>query len=206
MPPISIPAVNDIEGNELLFALLPGFLTYTVVHALTNRERSLNSVEAVLHAFGYTLVVHAVWWLLTRWSWIPTPDLVGLPFCAVAVGLVIAKVSNGGTVYRWLQKLGISGQPPWPSIWETAFRTTWMEGSEYVVVHLRDGRRVMGAVRGYSAVQTGGHVAIICAQWLTDDREDEREANNHTLLLVPADEIRFLEFLPGRSENEDNES
>ncbi|GIW99819.1 MAG: hypothetical protein KatS3mg111_3152 [Pirellulaceae bacterium] len=92
--------------------------------------------------------------------------------------------------------------------WDTTFRTAWMEDREYAVIHLQDGRRIMGAVRGYSSRQAGGHVALRDARWLADDKQEEEELDLHAcpLLLVPGEEIRFVEFLPGRSENEDSES
>ncbi|GIW83413.1 MAG: hypothetical protein KatS3mg105_5220 [Gemmatales bacterium] len=197
MPRVTIPDVNELEANGLLFALLPGFLTYVVVHALTNRERPLETVEAVLHALGYTLLVHALWWMLTRWSWLPTPDLVGLSLSALVVGLLIAKLSNSGKTFEWLQKFGISSQPPWPSIGIQHFaQLGWRTASMPLFTY-----RMVEESWGQSAAtrldKQGGHVALRDARWLADDKQEEEELDLHAcpLLLVPGEEIRFCGVL-----------
>jgi len=61
----AIPNVAKLQTLDVLFALLPGLLTYHVQHALTKREEELKAAEAVLYRLVYTLAIHGIWTLLT---------------------------------------------------------------------------------------------------------------------------------------------
>lgn len=192
MPSISLPTVGKMETLGLLFSLLPGLLTYIVVRALTARERKLDAVEAVLHGLAYTVLVHALWALLTLKSWIPTPEIVGLSFCSLAIGLMIAKCHSRGWIYNLLRRFGLTEESTWQSAWETSFREARAAGREYAVLYLKDGRRIMGAVRGFSSEQSSGHVAIDQSQWLNDENEVTAIPG---LMLLSANEIWSVQFL-----------
>jgi hypothetical protein len=181
-----------MENLGLLFSLLPGLLTYIVVRALTARERKLDAVEAVLHGLAYTVLVHSLWELLTLKSWIPTPDLAGLSLCSLVIGLTIAKCHSRGWIYNLLRRFGLTEESTWQSAWETSFRMARADGREYAVLYLKDGRRIMGAVRGFSSEQNAGHVAIDRSQWLSEKNEATVIPG---LMLLSANEILSVQFL-----------
>lgn len=198
---MQLPNLGRMQGLELLFTLLPGLLTYLLVRSLTARERRVDATEAVLQGLAYTLVVHAMWAVCTSvGSWIPTPDIVGLSLCAVVLAFIVSHLSNRGFVYGFLRQLGITEEPGWATIWDSAFREFRSLRGEYAVFHLGDGRRIMGAIRGHSSQQAGGHICLERAQWLEGLKAlDELPG----MVLMPADDVQFVEFIPiEKSSNE----
>lgn len=192
MPRLNLPDIGKLDSLGILFSLLPGLLTLVVQRALSGREQKLEAVDAILHGLAYTVVVHAVWAVLTLWSWFPTPDIFGLCACAIVLGVVLAKCKNSGWLYGVLRFCGLSRESSWPTIWETAFREAPRLGSEYAVLYLKDRRRLMGAVRFYSHDQELGHVILDRAQWL--DSADAT-ASIDGMIIVSGSDIRFVQFL-----------
>ncbi len=193
MSKFSLPTVANVESLGILFALLPGLLVYFIVHSLTDREREIKATEAILHGLAYTLLVHAVWTFLTLWAIIPTPDILGLSLCAIGVGITIARINNKGWIYDALRHYGITGASSWSSTWRTSFRFARQSVGTYVILHMKDGRRIRGIVRGYSGEQVSGHVALDHADWLGEDGSIVKAPG---LLLFPGEWIRFVQFLP----------
>lgn len=195
MPKLTLPSIGSLDTLGAVFALLPGLLTYVIVRALTARERKLDAIEAILHGLAYTLLVHAIWAILTLWSWIPTPDMPGLSLCAIGIGIVVAKISNSGWIYAFLRFCRITDEASWQSTWEASFRNAAKEIGEFAVLHLKDGRRLMGAVRGYSAEQSKGHIALDQCQWLMQEGDPMPAVG---LILIPGEEIVFVQHLPSQ--------
>lgn len=192
MPRLYLPDVGKLDSLGILFSLLPGLLTYVVQRALSGREQKLEAVDAILHGLAYTVLVHAVWAVLTMWSWFPTPDIFGLCACAIALGAIVAKCKNSGWFYGALRFCGLSRESSWPTIWETSFREASRLGSEYAVLHLKDRRRVMGAVRFYSHDQASGHVILERAQWL-DSADGIGQIEG--MFVVSGSDVQFVQFL-----------
>ena len=193
MGDLKLPDVGKIETLGLLFTLLPGLLAFLVERTLTARERKVETVEAILFGLAYTLAVHAVWSVLKRaGSVIPTPDITGLALTAITIGLAIAFLKNSGALFHLLQKSGITREAAWWSIWETAFRFSYAQKNEFVVLHLADGRRLFGAVVGHSSEQKDGHICLMQAMWLVDPRP----APISGMILLRADDVKMVEFVP----------
>jgi hypothetical protein len=192
---VKLPELGELESLGLLFTLLPGLLTYLTVRVLSAREEKIEAVETVLCGLAYTLVVHALWvGLKALGSWIPTPDLIGLSLTAVGLGLCLAAIHNSGIGYRVLRRLHLTSESSWLTVWQTAFREfRGVQGGEYAVLHLKDGRRVMGAIRGFSPRQENGHVCLERVHWFSGTEESEEHPGLH---LFNASDICVVEFLP----------
>jgi hypothetical protein len=200
----NLPTPGAVDSLGLLFTLLPGLLTYVVVRALTARGEKIEPAEAILHGLAYTLVVHAIWFGLTALgSVIPTPDLIGLALTAVGLALGVAALHNSGRFYGLLRRWRLTNQPSWLTIWETAFREyRGVRKGEYAVLHLKDGRRVMGAIRGFSPRQEKGHVCMERVQWLSDET-GVKNPEHAGLHLFNADDVFVVEFMPLRKGDSD---
>lgn len=190
---MKLPDIGEMASLGVLFTLLPGLITYLVVRAMTERAKKIEAVEAVLYALAYTLIVHAIWYGLTGiGSLIPTPDIIGLSLTALFVGIGLAAIVNSGVHYRLLRFVGITSESSWITIWQTVFREFRDRQGEYAVLHLKDGRRVMGAIRGFSPQQKGGHVCLERVQWLTEATPNSEHPGMH---LFNAEDIAIVEFL-----------
>ncbi len=195
MPKIALPSIGNMDSLGVLFVLLPGLLTCLIVKALTSRERKLDAVEVVLHALAYTLIVHAIWSFLNLWSWIPTPDIVGLSSISVLLGLTVATVTSKGLLFDTFRKMGLTTESSWQSTWESSFRHAAREKMDFAVFHLKDGRRVMGDVRGYSAEQLNGHIVLDQVKWLSA-AGDPVEMDG--MLVLCASDVTFVQFLSSK--------
>ena len=192
-----LQSIGDIESVQVLFALLPGLLTVLVVRSLAAREQKLEAVETVIRGLAFTLLVHAIWALLTIGSIIPTPDIIGMPLCAVALGLIVATIINSGWMYEILRFSRLTSESSWGNAWKSSFRHAAKNVGEYAVLHLKDKRRILGAVRCYSADADGGHVAIDKAAWLSQSNEVKDAIG---FLIFPVEEIKFIQFLESQGE------
>src|SRR5438477_12842005 len=89
---------------------------------------------------------------------------------------------------RWL---GITRETSYPSEWFGAFS----DQESYVVLHLKDLRRIYGWPTIYPSVPSKGHFVLEEASWL-DAQNKETKITNVTQVLVPASEVRLVEFVP----------
>lgn len=199
---MKLPDVGQVASLGILFTLLPGLITYLIVRAMTERGKKIDALEAVLNGLAYTLLVHAIWYFLTHiGSLIPTPDIVGLCLTAIGLGIAVAAIGNAGIHYKVFRWLGITSEPSWPGIWQSAFREFQHQG-EYTVLHLKDRRRVMGAVRGYSNEQKEGHICLERVQWLDSANPATEHPGMH---LFSAEDVAIVEFVPIPKENDHGE-
>ena len=215
---MSLPPVNGLDELGILFALLPGLLTYLVKHTLVSRHEALSGIKVVMWGLAYTLVVWSIWELF-KWpgAFLPTPDLVGLSACAVSLGAGAAFLDSSGLAFKWARRLRLTHQPVFPSVWRAAFHQFRREEKgEFAVLHLRDGRRLYGAVVGISPTREKGHVFLQPAAWLPkgdaepDGPDGQLPSLNPAGFLIPTDDVAIVEFVPptlpkvsdGRSESE----
>jgi hypothetical protein len=192
---MKLPGISGLESLGILSALLPGLLTLIVVRYLCGRDKKPEAVEATLHALAYTLVVHGIWAILkSLGSWFPMPDIAGLSLCAIGLGVVVAWISNNGQAHAVIARCGLTSEAPWATVWESAFRAFRRDGGEYVVLTLKDGKRILGALRAYSGQQKEGHVCIDRARWLGTDGGSEPEQPG--MLAFSAEAIESIQFMP----------
>jgi hypothetical protein len=193
---LKFPNVGSVDSLGILFTLLPGLITFVIVRSLTARSRKMEPTDAILLGLAYTLLVHAIWTVLTLASWIPTPDIVGLSLSAVGLGLFVSWLTNAGSAYRVFQWLRLTQESTWPSIWETAFREFRSNQGEYAVFEFTDGRRLYGAIHGFSADQRDGHILIDRAKWIHSNDENGDLPEQPGSLLIRADDVATVQFMP----------
>lgn len=172
----------------------------------TGRERKIDVTEAILHGLAYTLLSHALWAICQLpGSLIPTPDIVGLSFCAMAIGAGLSVAINRRLAFSSLRWLGLTRQPEFPSVWETVFQVSERDLGEYVVVELDDDRRMLGAILGVSPSQQNGHMCLQHCQWLPTQLH-ETSVQIDGWFLVPATRIKSVHFLPRINADEQRSS
>jgi len=146
----------DLQLLQTLLALLPGFLTAAIVGALVMREER-STFERVVQALIYTFLAHVLWALSARlFHFTPTANLIGLATCAIVWGLVVTWAINTAKVHDLLQWIGITQAGSRPSEWYDAFYGK----KDFVILHLRDGRRIFGWPRLYPARADKGHILL----------------------------------------------
>lgn len=175
---------------ETMLMLLPGFVTAEIIGILVLREER-KTLDRVIQALIYTFLVHLLW---APFAWVfstgPKADLVGLGLCAILLGLILTWTINTGAVHGLLRSLNLTKAASRPNEWYDAF----YDKQEYVILHLKDGRRLFGWPRLYPFKPDKGHILLEESEWL--DRPGRKPGRPKVDLLIDVSEVRFVEFLP----------
>lgn len=201
--PASLDALKS-EVFQLLLGLLPGFLTVAIITALTVRQR-LSPFERIVQALIYTFVIHMTWQVIlaslsginriyTGDPWTPSAatHLLALAVGAVFWGLVTTWLVNEDWLHAKLRKWRITKRASRPNVWYDAFYRTL----QFVVVHLKDRRRIYGWPSLYPERPNEGHLFLTQAQWLMSDSDAPTTAGLELSTLIPVTDVVFVEFVP----------
>ena len=179
--------------------LLPGFLAAWVFYGLSAYERP-TQFERIIQAFIFTLVVqlfvsiYAIYFSNSEFeATLPVyEETIVSVMCAIAIGLVFALFANKDWVHFFLRKLRITEQTSYPSEWFGAFATQ----KKYVVLHLKDERRLYGWPKEWPQTSDKGHFLIVTASWLLDsDNELYLGEKGVEGILVNVEDVKWVEFM-----------
>ena len=180
-------------GNDLiniLTYLLPGLVAAATFYALTSHPKP-GTFERIVQALIFTVLAQLFA------DQLPIEDQSQNLHTIVSVGnaillaLLVTYFSNNDTLHRLLRKLRITKETSHPSEWYSAFART---DPRYVVLHLRDHRRIYGWPEEWPGQPDRGHFRIAEPEWLESNKEEgERTVE---WILIPAEEVRMVEFLP----------
>lgn len=202
------------EALDLLLLFLPGVISSAVLTAAL-RRRTVEPLQRLIEAVGFTLAVTAVLALIGLVPGVGAPVLpaIGLEAgrlvvrdggawsipvalaLSVLLPLPIARVLSTDTHMALLRRLGVSQRTSRASTWEDVFAE---QGDRFVVLELRDGRRLQGYTRYWSDDPAEGLLYVTKPAWLVrDDDERDRvdvvETGQHGL-MIHRDELRWIEF------------
>lgn len=193
--------MNSGNLNTLgtLWALLPGLLTFLIIRFLTERERKLEATEAILLGLGYTVLINFLYSVIAKvCDFSAIPSLSSLSILAICLGFTIAWLSNEGLIFKTLRSLNFTQESSWRSIWVTALKDFEGEGGEHVFLYMKDGGKIMGALKGYSSDFSDSHLALTDCYWI--DHENEKTQTPGTI-IIPTDQISTIQLLT-RSEKD----
>jgi hypothetical protein len=203
------------DSIEIAQYLLPGFLATWVFYAFTAHPKP-NQFERVIEALIFTLVVQATVYLERlavlclgqHWAlraWTTDARLVCAMITAVLLGTVFAYFANNDGFHRLVRRCGITRQTSFPSEWFGVFT----KNVTYVVLHLKDERRLYGWPVEWPSDPTKGHFVIAQASWLEDPAEggeigaqEHQQAGSRERLLagvesilINVEDVKWVEFM-----------
>lgn len=190
---------------DVLRFLAPGFIAAWVLFGLT-AERRLSDLQRIVQALIFSifvkLVVGGIAWLLTefwRWRnfgpWNYSIELAWSVVVALVLGFVLSWLVNTDRLYVLLRRVRITTQTSRPSVWYSAFSD---HQDTYVVLQLRDDRRVQGWPAEWPSVVGEGHIKLEDPVWLSmvDGKQIETPLLGSAFILFPIEDIRWIEFQP----------
>jgi hypothetical protein len=194
----------DLPSSDLaalLFKLMPGLLAATVFHALTpypKRDLFDRLVNALIFTMVAQLVVVCLGWILVVVGslvgpigpWNETAEFVWGALAGLVIGVAWSHVVNNGYAHRLLQRWGTTKKISSATEWHWAFneRTSW------IVLVLKDRRRLMGWPRLFPDQPGVGHFLLEEPAWyLADGREARLYGVNR--MLIDAAEVAAVEFM-----------
>ena len=188
------------DAIELLAYLLPGFTAAWIFYGLTSHPKP-SQFERIVQALILTFVIQAFLPIL-KWAlvglghvvslapWSKSAELLGSFVLAVVVGALIAYFTNNDSFHKKLRDFGFTSRTSHPSEWFCAFT----DHITYVILHLKDGRRLYGWPKEWPIDPDRGQFYIQVPSWIDDDAK----AIDLTALdgiLVHVKDVEWVEFM-----------
>jgi len=180
--------------------LLPGFLAAWIFYGLTAHPRR-EPFERVIQALIFTVFIQALNQgvrLILEWigtnpryafgTWTHESGLVSSFALAVGLGFAFSVLANRDWCHSILRRCGITKRTSFPSEWFSAFN----RDKRFIVLHLDDGRRLLGWPEEWPDSSECGHFVICNGSWLLDDNQ---AIPIHAVeqFLIPATAVKFVE-------------
>ena len=179
--------------------LLPGFITSFLFYSLTSFPKK-SEFELIIMALIYTIVINSLVDVINN-IWLNNYKVLLSVFFASFLGILLAGIYNNDLLHRILRKIKITNKTSYPSEWYGTFS----ESKSYVVLHMKDGRRIMGWPLEWPSSPINGHFVLQDAVWLAniDTGNEEIELKNVEKILLDSTLITMVEFIkPTEESNE----
>ncbi|MFN4238794.1 MAG: DUF6338 family protein [Vogesella sp.] len=182
--------------------LINGFVAAWIFHGLTSYKID-SPFERIVHALILTSVVSFfVFCLKSVFFWIGDEvysfglwnNSANSSFnflIAVFSGLFLSYSANNDLMHTFLRRINITRETSFPSEWYGSFADQDVEA--YVILHLDDGRRVMGYPREWPSQAKSGHFVLNDISWLGDG--EQMVLSQVDKFLVPVEKVVYVEFL-----------
>jgi hypothetical protein len=197
----------NIITNELiaiLTFLLPGFITSFLFYALTSFPKK-SEFEAVVIALIYTVIINAIVELLGMGliftgnyvaigEWNQLAKSVWSIIIALFIGLLWSGLYNNDIIHKFLRDKKITNQTSYPSEWYGTFSET----KSYIILDLKDERRIMGWPAEWPNDPVKGHFVLEDAMWLTVDQDGKSDTitlDSIDKILIAAHNVNMVEFV-----------
>lgn len=106
---------------------------------------------------------------------------------AVVIGFLVALFANKDVPHRWFRRWQVTRETACPTGTECSPETP-----SFVVLHLRDGRRLYGGPSQWPGRKHERLFVIDGPQWLADDRET---VDAGRALVIEAEDVEMVEFV-----------
>lgn len=194
----------------LISFLFPGFLAAWIFYGLTSHPKP-SQFERIVQALIFTLVIQLLlpilqWILigignfLSIGVWSTSAENIVSAIIAVTLGLLLAFFTNNDKFHKVLRRFGFTSRTSHPSEWFFVFSNK----VTYVILNLKDGRRLYGWPKEWPIEPTKGQFYIMLPSWIL---EDGSQLELHALdgILVNVSDVQWVEFIQIK-ENENVES
>ncbi|MBY7769595.1 hypothetical protein KW411_11935 [Vibrio fluvialis] len=171
---------------KILQYLLPGFITAWIFYGCTSYARP-SQFERIVQALIFTIFIQFIVSILhfssiflqEHWESIPVFPINSVTFSvtvSILVGFAIVILANNDLLHCVLRKVGVTKESSYPSEWYGAFLDP-----TFVVLHLKDERRLYGWPSEWPSEPTRGHFVMLDPSWI------DNNASSSTYIAVPDD-------------------
>lgn len=185
---------------ELLAFLLPGFAAAWIFYGLTSHAKP-SQFERVVQALIFTFVIQAflpllraalltVGEIISLAPWGKESEILGSLVLAISLGGLIAYWTNNDSFHKKLRSFGFTSRTSHPSEWFCTFTET----VTYVILHLKDGRRLYGWPKEWPIDPHKGQFYIQVPSWIDADANpiDLPQLDG---ILVHVNDVEWVEFM-----------
>ena len=178
------------EAIGILMFLLPGFLAAAIFYSLTSHPKP-DAFGQIIQALIFTVIVQAAVQVMVailphtkNWK------LVASVLIAVIFALIAVYFSNTDKIHSILRWFHVTKETSYPSEWYSAFSR---HSDCYVVLLLKEGRRLYGWPEEWPSDPDHGHFRVAEGEWLVGN--ERNPATGVSAILIPANEVEMVEFL-----------
>src|SRR5579863_10088047 len=157
---------------SLLLQLFPGFIAAWILYGFSSYPKP-SQFERLAQALVFSFFVKVLlipdraflFWVGTFRSfgiWDDDSQLLAATFTGVAIGLGGAYFARNDKLYSGARILGLTRRTAYPSEWFGALTRE----PRYIVLHLKDGRRIFGWPLQWPSDPTAGYFELVESKWL----------------------------------------
>jgi len=193
--------MDSISQNVVIILqyLLPGFLAAWIFYGFTSYPKP-SQFERVIQALIFTFIIQVavliekatclkigVYWNVGNWS--ENYDIICSTINSIFLGTLFSYYANNDKFHKLIRKIGISKETSFPSEWFGTFS----KNVTYIVLHLKDERRLYGWPIEWPSVPDNGHFLLVEASWLVDSKETPIKGVES--ILIDVNDVRWVEFM-----------
>ena len=188
------------EIVSVFIFLLPGFVAAAVFYSFTAHPKP-NEFGQVVQALMFTMIGQIIAGSIqliatafgARDPWPASLEIIVPTLSAVAFALVIAYLFNGDLTHKAFRLIGVTRETANPA-WYSSFANNT---DCYVVLHLKDERRLFGWPEEWPSHPGQGHFRITEASWLDADNSDSQYENRREIyaIIVAVGDVEIVEFV-----------
>ena len=192
--------------------LLPGFVAAAVFYSLSSYPKP-NEFGQVVQALVFTMVGQIIALSVQQLTillgasrpWPTALEIIVPTLSAVVFALIVVYASNNDIPHRLLRLTRLTRENSYATEWYSSFVRN---ADCYVVLHLKDDRRLYGWPQEWPKRPGQGHFRIVEAEWLNADacgtQNDSQDNNEREIfaIMVPAEDVKMVEFIDTKNLNE----
>ncbi|MBM4306305.1 MAG: hypothetical protein FJ123_06155 [Deltaproteobacteria bacterium] len=189
----SIP--SSFDSFRIFFLLLPGFVSLLVERSMLFQPKDtalFSTIKALVYSFlNYTIFSFTGLQVTSRWA------AIAMLVIAIITGLLIGYSKSKDWHMELARKFGLTRTTARPSVWLDIFQDKYSEGTgPYVIVFLKDGRRIYGWPEYYANEYSNGPILFLTkAGWLYNDGVQEKEIQiPDPGILINGSQIIHIQF------------
>jgi len=205
--------MENLSGNivALLQYLVPGFVVAWIFYGFTSHPKP-SQFERIVQALVFTVIVRliveaeriAAEWIGNRFfvlaSWSPNADLAAALLTSIVIGLGFALSANRDWMHAVARRFNLSSRSGDPNEHFAAFD---MHRQKWVVLHLKDGTRLLGYPLRWPTDPSGGHYLLerVERSYVGEDDSEPEDLSMLAGMLVSAKDVKHVEFIKGESDD-----
>jgi hypothetical protein len=179
--------------------LLPGFLAAWIFYGFTSYPKP-SQFERVIQALIFTFIIQVVvliekaiclkigiYWNVGNWG--EHSNIICSTINSIFLGILFSYYANNDKFHKLIRKIGISKETSFPSEWFGTFS----KNLTYIVLHLKDERRLYGWPIEWPSVPDNGHFLLVQASWLVGSKEIPIQGVES--ILIDVNDVRWVEFM-----------
>ena len=192
--------------------LLPGFVAAAVFYSLSSYPKP-NEFGQVVQALVFRMVGQIIALSVQQLTillgasrpWPTTLEIIVPTISAVVFALIVVYASNNDTLHGLFRRLRFTRETSYSSEWYSSFAEN---PNCYIVLHLKDRRRLYGWPEEWPSRPEQGHFRIIEGEWLDADASDaqnDSQDNNKReffVIIVSVEDVKMVEFIDTENLNE----